>query len=228
MRALKWALLLTLSLCSPGLAASAPVSPVSADCSLGRIESREGRIPLVVAAPHGAFDTSTEGIAVRIAEKLGAGWVVAVGYRTFEHPINVNRPTEGVRLSAKQEAFTPRARAIYEAYREKVEALHPTLYVEIHGSTLPEGAGAIETAAVGFSHEQLREIKQRSALPIRVEGLDPMHYHATGAKQHGILGRFPRALHFEIPVSMRDTEEAREKSVETLTRLVEKAVELSN
>lgn len=233
MRALRWAFLAflaVLSVCHPGWAESAPaVSAVSFESplSLGKIETKEGRVPLVVAAPHGGFDTSTEGMAVRIAEKIEASWVVAVGFRTFEHPINVNRPTEGVRLSAKQEAFTPRARAIYEAYREKVEAFHPKLYVEIHGSTLAEGAGAIETAAVGFEPEELREIKNLSALPIRVEGLDRLHYRATGAKQHGLLKRFPRALHFEIPVSMRETEGAREKSVETLTRLVEKAFELS-
>jgi hypothetical protein len=165
----------------------------------------------VVAAPHGGFDLDTDEMARQAALLAGAGYVLASGYRTREHPWNVNRPTEGVGLAAAAETRSPEAAKVFEAYMARVEQLHPRIYVELHGNSRAESAGAIEVAAKGLPPAALEALQagfnRRLAtfppgcprLPLAIEGFQPIHFHAEGAKQGGVFARLPQALQLEIP-----------------------------
>lgn len=195
--------------------ASAGESAAAGPLDAGRFEERAGSRALLIAAPHGGFDWQTEAIARRIASATGAGCLVAIGYRTRQHPWNVNRPTEGVGLASASEPRSPEARAVYEAYAARVEAFAPALYVEIHGNARPASAGFIECATWRISPEEARALRNAylrrvSALPpglprfgLKIEPLDPLHYRAAGAKEHGVFRLVPRGLHFELPVALR-------------------------
>jgi hypothetical protein len=194
------------------LAAALSVDPLAT----GRMAAAGPTGGLVVAAPHGGFDLYTDEMARQAALLSGAGYLLASGYRTREHPWNVNRPTSGVGLPADQEARTPEAAAVFNAYMGKLEALKPGLYAEVHGNSRKESAGAIEVAAKGIPSGMLRALQEdfdrRVAhfppgcprLPLAIEGFKPIHYHAEGAKQGGAFARVPRGLQFEIPRAGRE------------------------
>jgi hypothetical protein len=171
----------------------------------------------LLAAPHGGFDLNTELIVPKVAEAIGVSELVATGFRKLEKPINVNRPTEGVRMRLAQEARTPEAAAVYEAYRDCVLSFGsrgPRLYVEIHGHGNTKVGNAIEIATVGMSIAEAIKIKkiferavagqQFAQTPgVNVEGVDKVVYVAGGSKAVGILSRVKRALHIELPQALR-------------------------
>lgn len=192
--------------------------------ALGSFEVTDRNSPILIAAPHGGYDTGTEEIARKVAQLLNASCIVATGYRTVDHPINVNRPTEGVRLAANLEHVTGDAQTVYDAYRTQVLALKPKLYVEIHANIRPESANAIEAATRGITSNEARLLKTASALPVLIEPLDKLYYRASSAKRLGILSQLPYALHFELPTSLRTRGEGQDKSVKGLVQIVRKAL----
>jgi hypothetical protein len=193
----------------------------------GRIEIEKGRPGLVIAAPHGSTDTATDTIGRDLAKLTGFGLVVATGYANIDgegRRYSVNRPTEGAPgAPARLEVRTEAARQLYERYRARVAeaAQGPVrLYVEVHGNGRPESAGRLEIATVGVSPDQawqlktLLELIRDARLPpegpvprleVRMEPLDALWYTASAAKQSGLLGQSPLALHIEIPRAARTT-----------------------
>lgn len=215
-KSLSEALLMTLMIGLPAQAFDA--------LSLGNIEVTDRNSPILIAAPHGGYDTGTEEIARKVAQLLNANCIVASGYRTIDHPINVNRPTEGVRLAANLEQVTESAQAVYNAYRTRVLALKPKLYIEIHANIRPESANAIEAATIGLTSSEASLLKSASTLPILIEPLDKLYYRASSAKRCGILSQLPYALHFELPTLLRTPGEVQEKSSRGLAQIVKKAL----
>ena len=157
---------------------------------------------VVIAAPHEGFDENTSPIAKAVAESLGAGWVVATGYRDPAHRrwIDVNRPTQRVYVKGKAEKGkeTRDATKVYKRYQRRLrkagrrKASEPLeLLVEIHGHARVAVIGGervrvrvIELATRGFGEEALKTLKARyeslvAELPAKdrvrlvVEQLDP-------------------------------------------------------
>lgn len=189
------------------IAASSEPSPLG----LGQFIVEPGEGGIVVAAPHEGFDLLSSEVASAAAQVLGAGYVAAKGFRTFERPINVNRPTEGARLAADSERRTDRANAVFLAYQARVgeAARGPVgLLIEIHGNTRPESAGQVEIAAVGLAPESARLLK-RSLEPrfpgyrVLVEPVDDLHFTGQGTKLWGAFRTAPVALHIELPAALR-------------------------
>jgi hypothetical protein len=194
------------------LAAALSVDPLA----MGRMQSAGPPGGLVLAAPHGGFDLDTDEMARQAALLAGAGYLIASGYRTKEHPWNVNRPTAGVGLAPDAEARTPEAARVYQAYAARLDALRPALYVELHGNSRKESAGAIEVAAKGIPAAALLALQADFArrlawlpagcprLPLAIEGFQPIHFHAEGAKQGGAFARVAHGLQLEIPRAARE------------------------
>jgi len=193
----------------------------------GSVQVEKGRPGLVIAAPHGTSDTATDLVGRELARLTGFSLVVVTGYAQLDasgRRYNVNRPTESVPGSAARlEVETEAARRVYQAYRGSVaEAAQSGLrfYVEVHGNGRAESAGRMEIATVGVSPEDawrlktLLELIRDSRLPpegrvprldVWVEPQDPLQYTASAAKQSGILGQVPVALHIELPRLARTT-----------------------
>lgn len=188
------------------IAAAAP-EPLS----LGEFTVEPGLGGIVVAAPHEGFDLRSSEVASATARVLGAGYVSASGFRTFDRPINVNRPTEGVRMAPDAEVQTDRSRTVFLAYHARVgeAARGPVrLLIEIHGNARPENAGLVEIATVGIASDSALALKARlePAFPgyrFLVEPLDELHYAAMASKRWGALSSVPVALHFELPAALR-------------------------
>lgn len=206
-------------------ALAALVTPVRAASPLdvGRFEVLPGTTGVVVAAPHGGFDLDSDAMARQIALNIGAGYVLASGFRTREHPWNVNRPTAGVGLKEDEEVHTPEAQVVYDAYAKRVRALAPMLYVEMHGNNRKESAGWIETATVNIPEAEARifqaDFRGRVGLldasyprfDLRIEPFDEIHYHAASAKLQGVFRDVPRVVHMETPRAMRSDERVRSR-----------------
>lgn len=179
--------------------------------------------PILVAAPHGGFDRFSDDFAREVALMTGASYLLADGFRTTDHPWNVNRPTEGVKLKAHEEPITAAASEVYAAYSKQVSAYAPRMYVEIHGNSRPESAGWIEMATDHLAAEDAVWFKADfeshvAAMPagirrfgLKIEPLDLLHYQASSVKQQGVFRLVPMALHFETPWAMRADEATRHR-----------------
>lgn len=210
-------------------ALAAPTSPLDA----GRFEVLPSTTGVVVGAPHGGFDWLSDAMARQIALNIGAGYVLASGFRTREHPWNVNRPTAGVGMKEDQEAHTPEAQVVYDAYAKRVRALAPTLYVEIHGNNRQQSAGWIETATVNIPEPEARifqaDFRGRVGMldasyprfDLRIEPFDEIHYHAASAKSQGVFRDVPRVVHMETPKAMRTNERVRSRYAWILAECVD-------
>jgi hypothetical protein len=222
-------LVLALAAALPVQAAVASASPLAA----GRFEALPGDTGVVVAAPHGGYDLHSDDVARRVALATGAGYVLAGGFRTFDHPWNVNRPTAGAGRSPDQEDRPPEARVVYEAYARHVTAQAPRLYVEIHGNARAESAGWIEAATVNIpaplaaafqADFRARVAALDATYPrydLKIEPFDALHYRAAAAKQHGIFRLVPRGLHLELPKAMRLAPRVRSRYAWTIAQCVE-------
>ena len=191
----------------------------------GAVQVERGRPGLVIAAPHGTSDTATDVMGRELAKLTGFGLVVVTGYGNLDaqgRRYNVNRPTEGVPgTAARLEVETEPARQLYQAYRRQVTeaAQGPVrLYVELHGNGRKESEGRLEIATVGVGRDDAWRLKtllelirdsrlspETPSLEVWVESLDPLWYTASAAKQSGLLGQVPLALHIEIPRAARTT-----------------------
>lgn len=208
------------------LALAAPVAAQERSRhALGNFEHKATANGILLAAPHGMYDTNTPQIALGAMTELGAGYLVARGFRADNRRINVNRPTEGANLPCAQELRTDRAQEVYDRYLEQAKkaagGIPLRLYVEVHGNVHPPSVNRIEVAAMGFSPGQARSVKAAypamlakvreltpgyPELALVMEPADSIHFGAGCSKRLGILGDpiAPRSLHFEFPRSARE------------------------
>ncbi|HYB43458.1 MAG TPA: hypothetical protein VEL75_16885 [Candidatus Methylomirabilis sp.] len=177
-----------------------------------------------MTAPHGTFDRGTAALALAVARRLDAGYVIARGFDPGVR-INVNRPTEGAGLSCDRETVTARAQQVYDEYRRLVElaagAAPLRLYVEIHGNARAETVGQIEVATKGIALAEAERVKAAypallarargetasyPALALLVEPADQLRWTASCDKRLGVMasGAIRRALHVELPRAARD------------------------
>lgn len=205
---------------------------------------------IVIAAPHGHSDVHTDVIAVKLAQALNSGYLVARGFLVDKTRINVNRPTEGISKSCSGERQTRRAHGVYAAYRQHLyqatgrQRFPLRLYVEIHGNSNPRMANVVEAATLGISEESARRIKQRfpsrlaavsrrdasyPELSFRMEPADRIHYTAACAKRLGVfsLPVIATAIHIELPLSARKGK-ALESTVVLLADLIKDTLELQH
>ncbi len=194
---------------------------------LGEFESLPSSTGVLIAAPHGTFDTNTAPLAVAAARRRGAGYVVARRFTVNGTRINVNRPTEGANLACAREPHTARAKEVYGLYTRIVSTAamgRPLrLYVEIHGNSDSRTAQLIEIATTGISRSQAQSVSEgfpamlvraREQMPaypeiaLRIEPLDRLVFVAACVKSIGIAGTdlVPRAAHIELPRSLRAKE----------------------
>jgi len=119
--------------------------------NLGRFEHAPGTAGIVVAAPHGTADTGTIVLARALAKRLGAGIVLATGFmipdQQFVTRINVNRPTEQVRMAGRLRVLrSPRAElanARYSTLIKETAGGPLRFFLEIHSNSWPEAAGLV-------------------------------------------------------------------------------------
>lgn len=185
--------------------------------ALGSITLMDADSGYVIAAPHGKFDLNTDTIVSRFCAAIHWDCLIAQSFRSAEHPINVNRPTEGVNLASGEESRTPRAEAVYAKYLASFSAITanttPKLYVEIHGNNREESKELIEVAIVGIEQDRAGRIRAllNTALlangiedvHVAIEGLDEIYFGAHATKTIGILSIVKPALHMEFPKNLR-------------------------
>lgn len=183
----------------------------------------------LIAAPHGGFDYNTEHIARDVAQQLQWSYLVAVGFRSFANPINVNRPTKGVRVGADGEFHTHDALLVFRQYQKHVQDIRPNYYVEIHGAEFIQDR--IEIAVNGIDAGQAKQIKlvfeEESArlnlnIEIAIEGVDKIQYTAIGAKRWGVLGQVSPAMHIELSPQLRENNLA--PTVALLTKSLDRII----
>jgi hypothetical protein len=210
--------------------------------ALGELEYLPSPTGVLIAAPHGTYDANTAPLAIAVARKLGAGYVVARRFTSDGTRINVNRPTEGANLTCRREFRTTRAQEIYGLYSQTVSTAAQNrplrLYVEIHGNSEPRTSQTIEIATTGISRNEARSVsdaypdilgrtrKQMPAYPeigLLVEPLNRVYFEAACAKSIGIFSTdlLPHVMHFELPRSAR-TGEAQEATALLIAEIVRK------
>ena len=210
------------------------------DHPLGELEYLPSPTGVLIAAPHGTYDANTAPIAIAVARKLGAGFVVARRFTADGKRINVNRPTEGAGLTCQREYRTRRAQEIYGLYTQAVGAAalnRPLrLYVEIHGNSEPRTSQTIEIATTGISRSEAsslsaaypdilgrnrRQIPAYPEIGVLIEPLDRVYFEAACAKSIGIfsIDLVPRVMHFELPRSTR-MGEAQEGTAQLIAEIV--------
>ena len=208
----------------------------------GRIELTPARGKLrgvVIAAPHGSFDWYTAELVEQLSYRTSLPSVVTRGFTPTEcggWRIDVNRPTERRYPTDNIERTTERAIKVYRQFSEIVMAasLGPlNLYIDMHQNGTED---AIMVATVGITSEQAGIIKAsyhkirdrmiNAASRVRrvnllIEPLDQVSIGAWAAKDHGILRRAKKSLHFELPaqhVLYRDS--ARQVYTKILAELI--------
>lgn len=180
----------------------------------------------LIAAPHGEFDEFTGEIVYDFCDEVRWDCLIAEGFRSGQ--INVNRPTEGVRI--KETQFTARASIVYAKYLKRIRRLSPRVgfYVEIHGHDNPSLANSIEISTVGLTDSQAHYIKEQfeevfreeqlGHLEVRLDKFEEIHYKASHARDFGVLSFISPAIHIEFPRSART--DHREKVVKSLVRVL--------
>jgi hypothetical protein len=166
--------------------------------------------PLLIAAPHGTFDHRTFEMVEEIAAAMQAHRVLARGFRSDDHFIHVNRPTEG-----SEETVTERARQVYNEFSQCVGLHAHDVYVELHGNSRAETAFEIQVATVGVD-AALANLAKETFLQARegvlwdytlhMEPVDTLYWRASKNKELGMLSQCQQkvCLHFEFPRALRE------------------------
>ncbi len=205
--------------------------PLSAVChdglalGFGEMDARgggDGR--LTVMAPHGKHDYRTKELAAELAVAHPANVVRAWGYRSDEHYINVNRPSE-----TTSESWTERSQAVFDVFQASVQQLGKADYVELHGNSNPKTAMEIQVATVNVDAPLAQLLKDSYCsvragvlldFVLKIEPLDELYWTAAANKAGGLMSNPPGAcLHFELPKALR-TDDNRSQTVAVLTRLL--------
>jgi len=212
----------------------------------GELRLIPGRPGVVIGVPHGGFEEFTALIGERLGRLTGAGAVIATGFagaRTGGVRLNVNRPTEGARLSPGAESVTPRARRVHDAYAALVRraARGPlALYVELHGYTRRASAVHLEVATAGIGPRLACRLKARYRLArerspaggrelpgvdLLIEPVDRVRFRATAARRWPPFREASAVLHIELPPEARLPAAAREFAVGLLAEVLRVAAE---
>lgn len=183
--------------------------------SMGTFKMLDRETQFLIAAPHGKFDEFTGEMVSDFCERVAWDCLIAEGFRQAAE-INVNRPTEGLRLADAR--FTARSTLVYAKYVSRIRRLSPgvRLYVELHGNDHPETRDQLEIATVGVSVERAREMRAvlerifeeegLAHVRLRIDVLEDVRYAATHARQYGTLSFLRPAMHIELPRSSRTVE----------------------
>ena len=187
--------------------------------SLGYFEyrpSRRSKEGLVVGAPHGLSDPDSAEIARKISERLGAGLVIAYGFKrkhlAVAQPIFYSRPPpdSGHGPSTRGSAFLEYRRLLDRAAQGILG-----FYIEIHRAT--QGSKRLEVTSSGLTIEELQalkdsylEIRNRFLganpsirIPIAIESLDQISWRVSGIKNHGTLLFAKRGLSLRLPDTLK-------------------------
>ncbi|HET9239855.1 MAG TPA: hypothetical protein VFO10_21520 [Oligoflexus sp.] len=167
---------------------------------------------IVITAPHGDFDIGTYEIVRQLCDRHPK-WscILAMQFRgrgNAAQPFNVNRPT--LLDDDDCERPNPLAKRVFTAWMEKVKRVRPRFYVEIHGNVREDSAAHIEVAHKGFNPETLKGLLRNPIFA--VEGVDDVWFRASQNKACGSMQTVDKALHFELPASLRLTAEGRESA----------------
>jgi hypothetical protein len=171
---------------------------------------------VVLAAPHGDFDIGTFEIVRQLCERHPQ-WscILATQFRgqgSAAQPFNVNRPT----LLNDDDCDHPSrlAQRVFTAWMEKVKRVKPRVYVEIHGNVREDSENRIEVAHKGYRADVLKGLLKHPNFAI--EGIDEIWFRASQNKACGSMQMVNQALHFELPASLRLTDEARNTALPIL------------
>lgn len=227
------------------------IKKVTGISSIPEIQITEGRHRCVVAAPHDKYELYTGEIAVGIAKVLQWGVVRAQNYRDLaaKRWINVNRPTEkffreGKRTKALK---TERSLLVYKNYLQAIKRAAKSsdidFFVEIHGhrryNKNLEPIPSIEVTSKNVRYEDLQLLadlyeqvveqqqpQQRFLLLIDylpTNGV-AVKYSAQRTKKIGVFSEnfIAKALHFELPLQLRDSKTLRKEYIQILTKVLHK------
>ena len=225
------------------------IKKVTGISSIPQIQVVQGNCNRVVAAPHDKYELYTGEIAKRIAKVLQWGVVRAENYRdlTAKRWINVNRPTEKFFRNGKRtKAFkTTRSQDVYKNYLQAIKyaakSSRVDFFVEIHGHKRHnknlEPVPSIEVTSKNIRYEDLellaefyREIVEQQPPQRRflllidylpTNGL-AVKYSAQRTKKIGIFGEkfIVKALHFELPLQLRNSKILREEYIQILIKVL--------
>ena len=181
----------------------------------GQMTPTNNNSDILMAAPHGTFDLGTDQILNDLCPALRWNCLLVTGFRSFAHAINVNRPTEGVRMKADEEVETPEAHRVYDMYHGYFDQLYrkdsSRWYIEIHGNADACCVHALEIATVGVDADTAKILASNlrnsltaagispNELDIRIEPLNSLRFMAQGNKTKGVLHDVRRAIHIEAP-----------------------------
>jgi len=211
-------LIILISCEEPAYVASQPGETANQEetLALGSITDYDRNSAYILSVPHGKYDINTGDLGESFCQQINWDCIIAEGYRSKDHPINVSRPTEGIGVSTGYETLTSRAQIVFDAYMDAINSIiddNYKLYVEIHGHSRAESAWQIEIATVGLSIPQSERIKyllqnelDLVGLPdyeILVENIDDIYYKAQSSKSNGTLSNFSPVIHMEFPIELR-------------------------
>jgi hypothetical protein len=212
---------------------------------LGEFEFLASSTGVLIAAPHGTYDVNTALLAIDVARRIGAGYVVGRRFTVDGTRLNVNRPTEGAGLACAREPRTARAEEVYGLYTQAVIAAAAgrslRLYVEIHGNSDSRTDQLIEIATTGISRKHAQDVSEtypamlarvRKRVPaypdlgLLIEPLDRVTFTAACVKSAGIAGTdlVPRMVHFELPRSARE-HNSRESTAPLIAEVVRRLLD---
>jgi hypothetical protein len=185
---------------------------------LGRFEFREPAADMsgvVIAAPHGGTEPETAVLAKRISERIGAGLVLAYGFKSQR--ISVAQPLARARARATVRRSSAEKRSsVFPELKQLLRDLtdgEVDLYVELRTGAVSEGVGDIQVASSGFSFEETKEISrlygracerlgggkqfQRPSLSLDTD--EGMGGDTWGIRHHGAMMIAEKALRVQIP-----------------------------
>lgn len=214
---------------------------------MGDFELISGVSGIVIAAPHGLFDSQTDKIVQGIAKKTNISGIIARGFydKSAKRRLNVNRPTEDYfdKDTRVQGFRTERAKIVFEEFERLVKEVSRgdiLIYIEIHGNKKTETANLIDTDTIGVTYNEALEIKKafdaikqktikdKSNIPdivMRIHPVDKIYWRAA-MKTEGVFRLAQRVLHFELPQSIRLTEESRNIYIDILSELIIEATNI--
>jgi hypothetical protein len=177
---------------------------------LGEFEYAATSTGVLVAAPHGTFDSNTAPLAIDAAHRIGAGYVAAWHFTIGRVRINVNRPTEGAFLGCAQEPRTERAQNVYDAYSGLVAKAASSDALRLYVGITAAQAQAVKDNYAAMLSRVRESVRDFPELALLMEPIDKLTYTASCAKKIGVFasGSAPRGIHFEFPRSAREGDAA--------------------
>ena len=207
---------------------------------LGHFEFREaadGLEGIVVGAPHGRTDRLSDSLAKSISDRIGAGLVIAYGFRSKR--ISVNQPIVRPRPYPTSSGF-PQRGSVFREYRKilrKAAKGEIDLYIGVHRSEKREATDRIEVASSGLTFEEAMALKEAYTrirdrlaagkealrLEMAIEPLERISWRVSGVKHHGVLLIAEKGLNIRLPQSF-SSDSGEGLSAEILSRWIDEAI----